>query len=78
MLMTSRAIRRAIRQGHVIVLSDNPWHTICPDLFGVLVVESRRREPIPTRLATLTDKRKAVVFDVSMLPKRSTYKRKAA
>jgi len=76
--MTTKEIRRAIRQGHVIVLSDNPWHTICPDLFGVLVVESRRRELLPTRLATLTDKRKAVVFDVSMIQKRRTYKRKAA
>lgn len=75
--MTTRAIKRAIRCGQIIVLRDEPCHTICPDLFGVLVVMTRCRDLFPTRLATLADKRRAVVFDVSMLPKRRTYKRKA-
>lgn len=75
--MTSRAIRRAIRQGSVIVLSDNPWHCICPDLFGVLIIISRRKEDFDSRTATLSDKRKAVVFTPSMLPPKRR-RRKAA
>jgi len=70
--MTGRQIRRHLRHGQVVVLPDEPWLCFTRDLFGGLLVMAWRRqeEPTPTRLATLSDKRRAVLFDVSMLKRK--------
>lgn len=59
--MTTKEILDAINGGRVIVLDGDPWSRICKDLFGNLVVESLHLEPEPTRAATLSDKRRAVI-----------------
>jgi len=63
---------RFLRHGQVVVLPDEPWLCFTRDLFGGLVVMAwrRQKEPMPTRLATLRDKRRAVLFDVSMLKRK--------
>lgn len=57
--MTTKNIIDAIDGGRVVVLKDDPLSRICKDIFGNLVVESLHKEPEPTRLATLSDKRRA-------------------
>lgn len=59
--MTTKEIKAAIKSGHVVTLGDNPHSRICCDLFGELIVISSQNDEAPTRLATLADKRKAVV-----------------
>jgi hypothetical protein len=56
----------------MVVLPDEPWLCFTRDLFGGLVVMAwrRQKEPMPTRLATLSDKRRAVLFDVSMIKRK--------
>lgn len=63
---------RCLRHGQMVVLPDEPWLCFTRDLFGGLVVMAwrRQKEPMPTRLATLSDKRRAVLFDVSMIKRK--------
>lgn len=63
---------RCLRHGQMVVLPDEPWLCFTRDLFGGLVVMAwrRQKEPMPTRLATLRDKRRAVLFDVSMIKRK--------
>ena len=59
-LMTTKQIKQAIRSGQVVVLRDDPMSYIVLDLFGQPIVVSLKVD-VPTRLATLSDKRKAIV-----------------
>lgn len=69
--MTKKAIDRALDGGQAVVLRHDPMSRLCRDLFGNLVVVSLRHdEAEPIRLATLSDKRRAVLFDVSMLKRK--------
>ena len=61
--MTKKEIKQAIDSGHVVVVGDDTKSRIVKDFFGNLVVESVRMEPEPTRLATLSDKRRARIYD---------------
>lgn len=61
--MTTKAINEALLAGKVVVLRDDPLLCIVPDLWGELVVVSRGQEPFDTRLATPSDKRRAVLFE---------------
>ena len=61
--MTTKAINKALLSGKVVVLRDDPLLCIVPDLWGELVVVSRGQEPFDTRLATRSDKRRAVLFE---------------
>lgn len=61
--MTTKAINKALLAGKVVVLRDDPLLCIVPDLWGELVVVSRGQEPFDTRLATRSDKRRAVLFE---------------
>ena len=61
--MTTKAINEALLAGRVVVLRDDPLLCIVPDLWGELVVVSRGQEPFDTRLATRSDKRRAVLFE---------------
>lgn len=58
--MTTKEIMQAIRSGHIVVLRDDPTSHICEDFFTGLVVVSLRPD-VPTRLATLSDKRQAII-----------------
>lgn len=60
--MTTKEIKRAIRSGHVVVLRDDATTHICEDFFAGLVVVSLKAG-VPTRLATLSDKRKAMIIE---------------
>ena len=57
--MTTNEIRRAAEEGRTVVLRDDPMHMIVPDLFGILVVTTRRNDDEPIRKATLGDLRRA-------------------
>lgn len=59
--MTKKVIRQCLSSGQVVVLRDDPWSCIVNDLFGGLVVVSKRAEPVPTRMATCKDFEMAVV-----------------
>ena len=59
LLMTKREIKAAAAEGRLVVLRDDPWHTIVPDVFGDLVITSRRNDGEPVRKATLGDLRRA-------------------
>ena len=59
LLMTKREIKAAAAEGRLVVLRDDPWHMIVPDVFGDLVVTSRRNDGEPVRKATLGDLRRA-------------------
>ena len=48
-------------------LPDDPLLCIVPDLWGELVVVSRGQEPFDTRLATPSDKRKAIIYKTTPL-----------
>lgn len=61
--MTTKAINEALLSGRVVVIRDAPHLCIVPDLWGELVVVSRLLEPFDTRLATIADKRKAIIFN---------------
>lgn len=58
--MTQKEILKAIRSGRVVMLRDDKTSHICEDFFAGLVVVSLRAG-VPTRLATLSDKRKACI-----------------
>ncbi|MBQ9646088.1 MAG: hypothetical protein IJV24_07010 [Prevotella sp.] len=60
--MTTREIKQAINDGRTIVLRHDEGHMIVPDLFGNLVVVSRRNDDEPVRLCTLGDKRRAKIL----------------
>lgn len=66
--MTTRIILRHLRHGRQVVLTGDPWLCFCIDLFGTLTIVTMRREPVPPRLATLSDKRRATLFDPAMIP----------
>jgi hypothetical protein len=55
-----KQIKQAIHSGQVVVLRDDATSHICEDFFAGLVVVSIKAD-VPTRLATLSDKRKAIV-----------------
>lgn len=59
--MTTKEIRRAIDGGKVVTLKDEPLSRVCYDLFGQMVVVSLCAEQ-PIRLATVKDKRRAVIL----------------
>ena len=59
--MTDEEIKQAIRSGHSVVLRDEKTSQICEDLFAGLVVVSMKAD-VPTRLATLSDKRQAIIY----------------
>ena len=61
--MTKKEILSAIRSGHMVVLRDDPASAVCQDLFGGLVIVSRRVDDVPVRQATLRDKRNATVLN---------------
>ena len=58
--MTKKEIKRAIKDGKVVTIKGDPRSRICCDFFGQLVVVSLNVGE-PTRLATLSDKRKAII-----------------
>jgi hypothetical protein len=58
--MKQKDIHQAIQDGKVVVLKGDPKCRLCSDLFGNLIVVSLRPDE-PTRLATLKDKRNAVI-----------------
>lgn len=60
--MTTKAIQNALKGGHVVCLKGDPTSMLYFDLFGDLVVVSRHAE-VPTRKATLADKRKATIIE---------------
>ena len=60
--MTTKAINAALLAGRVVALRDDPLLCIVHDLWGELVVVSRGQEPFDTRLATRSDKRRAVIL----------------
>ena len=57
--MTKKEIKAAVADGRLVVLRDEPWRMIVPDVFGDLVVTSRRNDGEPVRKATLGDLRRA-------------------
>ena len=57
--MTIKEIKDAVADGRLVVLRDEPWRMIVPDIFGCLVVTSRRNDGEPVRKATLGDLRRA-------------------
>ena len=63
---------RCLRHGQMVVLPDEPWLCFSRDLFGGLLVMAwrRREDALPARQATLRDKRRAVLFDVSILKRK--------
>lgn len=63
---------RCLRHGQMVVLKDEPWLCFVRDLFGGLLVMAwqRHEDAVPARQATLRDKRRAVLFDVSMLKRK--------
>lgn len=63
MLMTTKDIIKAIHEGHLVTMRDDPTLCLCLDLFGNLVVMSRTSdEPTPVRLATSEDVRDAEIL----------------
>lgn len=58
--MTTRQICKALKSGQVVTIKDDPSCRICRDMFGELTVVSLKIEE-PTRLATLKDKRQAII-----------------
>lgn len=58
--MTTKAINKAIDGNKVVTVGDDLHHRICRDMFGQLVVVSLIAGE-PTRLATLSDRRKAKI-----------------
>jgi hypothetical protein len=59
--MTTKQIKQALKDGHVVSLKGDPMSMLYFDLFGDLVVVSRQAD-VPTRKATLADTRKAEVI----------------
>ena len=59
--MTTKAIKNALKGGHVVCLNGDPMSMLYFDLFGDLVVVSRHAE-VPTRKATLSDRRQAIIY----------------
>lgn len=58
--MTTKEIEKAISGGNTVVLRHDPQCRICRDFFGSLVVVDMRGVE-PDRLATLSDKRQAII-----------------
>ena len=59
--MTTKKIKQAIESGKVVGLKDEPLSRVCYDLFGNLVVVSLSADE-PIRLATVSDKRRAILL----------------
>lgn len=60
MPMTTKAIKKALKDGHVVSLKGDATSMLYFDIFGDLVVVSRLAG-VPTRKATRADTRQAVV-----------------
>ena len=58
--MTTKEIKQAIKDGKVVALKSDARSRICCDFFGQLVVVSLNIGE-STRLATLSDKRQAII-----------------
>lgn len=58
--MTTKQIKQALKDGHVVSLNGDPMSMLYFDLFGDLVVTNLHAD-VPTRKATLADKRRAVI-----------------
>lgn len=67
--MTTKEIKAAAAEGRLVVLRDDPWHMIVPDVFGTLVVISRRNDGEPIRKARLGDLRRAKYLEKNKLKK---------
>lgn len=61
--MTTKEIKRALKDGKAVILCDDRRCRICCDFFGQLVVVSLNVGE-PTRLATPSDKRKAIIQNI--------------
>jgi hypothetical protein len=59
--MTKKQINNAIDCNRVVAVGGDTQHRICRDVFGQMVVVSLIAGE-PTRLATLSDKRKARII----------------
>lgn len=59
--MTKKAIKNALKGGQVVCLKGDPMSMLYFDLFGDLVVVSRHAD-VPTRKATLADRRQAIIY----------------
>ena len=57
--MTTKAILKALDSGRVVIIDGDPFSRICRDIFGQLTVVALNDKPV--RMATLSDKRKAVI-----------------
>lgn len=60
--MMTKQIQKALKDGHIVCLKGDPMSMLYFDLFGDLVVVSRRAE-VPTRKATLADMRRATIHN---------------
>ena len=60
--MTTKQIKQALKDGHVVSLKGDHTSMIYFDLFGDLVVTNLHAD-VPTRKATLADRRQAIVKD---------------
>lgn len=58
--MTTKQICKALDAGKVVTIKGDPSCRICRDIFGDLTVVSLNIDE-PTRLATLKDKRQAII-----------------
>lgn len=59
--MTTKEIKRAIDDGRVVTVGDDPMSRICRDIFGQELVVVSLVPGESTRLATLSDKRRAKI-----------------
>lgn len=58
--MTTKQIKQALKDGHVVGLKGDPASMLYFDLFGDLVVVSLHAD-VPTRKTTLADMRQATI-----------------
>lgn len=58
--MTTKQICKALDEGRAVTIKGEPSSRICRDIFGELTVVSLSTDE-PTRLATLKDKRRAII-----------------
>lgn len=58
--MTTKQICKALDAGRALTIKGDPSCRICRDIFGELTVVSLKTDE-PPRLATLKDKRRAII-----------------
>lgn len=66
--MTRESIEQALRRGQRVTLQGEPWMVVCRDMFGDLTVQTILHEaddvpPVPVRMATEDDLRRAAVVE---------------